>query len=309
MRQEFKIMAATLLMSTFSLPATAATRSCTFNKQLRQAELAFDISSRPAAGCAVQVIDVTLRRGGKFLSRIRADVDYLAEKAWLADLSGDGRPELVIASSSVDNQARGALDVYQIEKNSLRRASLPKPDDSGGYRGGDSFFLDDRQIVRTFPVYRDGDAVNKPSGGSQTLKYDFGDGKISLRVKQENQAPATEPASGTVAVQEAQGKPAGMIISKVTHDGTAIEILADAPVNNFKIMKLEKPERIAIDIPGASSPLAGKKVNIDNHGISRARVGNNRGFLRIVLDSTRPAFPRYTATKSDSGLRVVFEDK
>ena len=309
MKQTLKILAATLLMSTLSLPATAATRNCTFKKQLRQAELAFDIASRPAAGCAVQVIDITLRRSGKFVSRYRADVDYLAEKAWLEDLSGDGRPELVIASSSVDKEARGALDVYQIEKNSLRRASLPKLDDSGGYRGGDRFFLDERQIVRTFPLYRDGDAVNNPSGDSRTLKYDFGDGKISLRVKQENQATATEPASGTATVQEAQGKPAGTVISKVALDGTAIEISANALVNNFKIMKLEKPERIAIDIPGAASPLAGKKVKIDNFGISRARVGNNRGFLRIVLDSTRPAFPKYKVTRSDSGLKVVFEDK
>jgi len=309
MKQTLNFLAATLLAVTLSVPATAATNSCTFKKQLRQAELTFDIASRPAAGCAVQVIDITLRRSGKSVCRYRADVDYLAEKAWLADISGDGRPELVIASSSVNSEARGALDVYQIEKNSLRRASLPKLDDSGGYRGGDRFFLDERQIVRTFPVYRAGDAVNNPGGGSQTLKYDFSDGKISLRVKQENQAAETEPAGGTATVQEAQGKPVGTVISKITPDGTAIEITADAPVNNFKIMKLEKPERIAIDIPGAASPLAGKKVKIDSFGISRARVGINRGFLRIVLDSTRSAFPKYTVAKSDSGLKVVFEDK
>ena len=309
MKQTLKILAATLLTAALSVPATAATRNCTFKKQLRQADLAFDIASRPAVGCAVQVIDITLRSGGKFVSRYRADVDYLAEKAWLADITGDGRPELVIASSSVDNEARGALDVYQIEKNSLRRAALPKLEEPSGYRGGDRFFLDDHLIVRTFPVYLAGDAANKPSGGSQTLKYDFGGGKLSLRVKQENQATAAEPDRGAATVQEAQGKPAGTVISKVALDGTAIEISANAPVNNFKIMKLEKPERIAIDIPGAASPLAGKKVKIDNFGISRARVGNNRGFLRIVLDSTRPAFPKYTVTRSDSGIKVVFEDK
>lgn len=309
MKQTLKILAATLLMTAISMPVSATTRSCTFKKQLRQAELAFDISSRPAAGCAVQVIDITLRRSGKFVSRYRADVDYLADKAWLADITGDGRPELVIASSSVDNEARGALDVYQIEKNSLRRTALPKLDDSGGYRGGDRFFLDDHQIVRTFPVYLAGDAANKPSGGSRTLKYDLSDGKLALRIKQENQTAVTEPDRGTATVREAQGKPAGTVISKVAPEGEAIEISADTQVNGYKIMKLEKPERIAIDIPGASSPLAGKKIKIDSHGISRARIGINRGFLRIVLDSTRPAFPKYTVTRSDNGLKVMFEDK
>lgn len=307
MKHAISVLGASLLMFAISVPVSAATGGCLFKKSLQKSGVTFDVSSRPAIGCAVQVIHISVRRGGKNFSRLSADVDYQAEDAWAADLSGDGKPELVIASRSAGSEARGVLDVYSLEGNSIRRASVPQLHGQAGYRGGDRFRLDGRQIVRTVPVYHDGDAAGNPTGGSRTLKYEFSDWKISLL---ENNVTAAQALNDTdIGRAVAKTVPAGAlkpVIRDITVTESSIEITGDVPLIKFKTMKLDKPERIAIDIPGSSSPLAGKRIKIEKYGISRARVGLNRGFLRIVLDSTLATFPKFTITTFDSGLRIVF---
>jgi type IV pilus assembly protein PilQ len=71
-------------------------------------------------------------------------------------------------------------------------------------------------------------------------------------------------------------------------------------------MRLDKPERIVIDIPDADSHLAGKRVAINRFGVSRARVGRNRGFLRIVLETNSKVFPKFDVKPSDAGITIEF---
>lgn len=244
MKSAMCIMAVTLLWFALSMPAAAATRGCSFNKRVQRAGLVFDVVSRPAIGCAVQVIDVSVWRGGKIISRIRSDVDYLAENAWADDLDGDGQPELLIASRSVLNNTGGKLDVYRLDGNIIHRSAT-----------------------------------------NQTLN---------------------EPATDQSPAKTVSTKSPAPLIKDITVSETGIVITTDTPIDRFKAMKLEKPERIAIDIPDASSPLAGKRTIIKKFGISRARVGLNKSFLRIVLDSAQATFPKHTITKTDNGLTIVF---
>jgi type IV pilus assembly protein PilQ len=71
-------------------------------------------------------------------------------------------------------------------------------------------------------------------------------------------------------------------------------------------MKLEKPERIAVDIFGADSSLVGKKIIINRFGVGTVRVGRNKGFLRVVLDTTHHTFPKYQVKPSATGILVEF---
>ncbi|MGB9081131.1 MAG: AMIN domain-containing protein [Desulfuromonadaceae bacterium] len=71
-------------------------------------------------------------------------------------------------------------------------------------------------------------------------------------------------------------------------------------------MKLEHPERIAIDIPDAGSSLTKRTIPINRFGVSNARVGRNKGFLRIVLDTKLRTFPPFRVSPSASGLLVEF---
>jgi hypothetical protein len=263
----------------------------------------------------VQVISISVRRGGKNFANLRSDVDYLAEKAWTADLDGDGRPELVVASRSAGNNASSALDVYHLKGNVILRSPLITSSNPVGHSVADRFHLDGRRIVRTIPVDSSGDSRDKSEGNSRLEFYEFNHGKLALLpqhvTKTESASqPArgvTEQAAATPArVGSAEAKGSGLTLSGIAPGATSIEITADARIGKFRTMKLDKPERLAIDFPAATSPLAGKTVKVGNFGIKRARIGLNKGFVRIVLDSDRPVFPKYSITTSDNVMRVDF---
>lgn len=328
---------AVLMMFSAVEAAGTASGDCSFRKTLRKGGVVFEISSRPAAGCKIQIIEIFMKRAGKPVARFKSDADYLPAEAWAHDLDGDGMPELVMANVVAGNGNRGALDVYFHRDNSLRRTSLPvmSAEELAGYQGHDTFRLDKRQIVRSFPVYRPGDPAANPGGGVRDLRYEFREGMIHA-AGQETPARATqtterrtgrriellEPAAqGEGAKPDAVALPAEPAVAAVAASrpsvikpnieaivigASFIEIQAGAPVTSFKKMKLEKPERIAIDIPDATSALKGRSVAIGKFGIDRARIGQNKGFLRVVLDSRQRLFPPATITTSDKGLRIEF---
>jgi hypothetical protein len=327
------MLSAGMLMLLGSVPASAAVRGCSFKKTLQQGGYVFDVSSRPADGCAVQILEVAVRRGGKPFASFKADVDFLAGSAWTADLNGDGKPELAVASRSVNNNGRGTFDVYWLEGNVLQHAALSKHEEGAGYQGQDSFRLNGSKIVRSFPVYRDGDPDNRPSGGTRTLQYTFRDGRLELNGKSdefattaavaipepplrpvaaesrpvvEKQGPAAaapSPVQAASAPTAAAGKP---VIQRIVSGSSFIDIQANSPIAVYKLLKLDKPARLAIDIPRATSSMAKKSIAIGSNGIAKARVGDNPGFLRIVLDSTQASFPAHSVTPTENGLRIEF---
>lgn len=308
--------AALFLLMVIGQPASAASSKCSYSKSVQQGGVAFDISSRPAVGCAVQIVTVTMRRGGQKVAGVKADVDYLAQFAQAVDLTGDGTPELAVISRTTGKTATETLDVYWLDGAILRRLTVPELDEKSGYKGGDSFHLEDRLIVRTIPLYRDGDPAGKPTGGTRSLKYEFKGGAFSLYVQTEKppvpsgdsrvQSAAPPARQPPVEMKPAMPVSAGPAVTGITAVEAGIEIRADGPIEKFKTMKLEKPERIAIDIPGASSSLIGRKITVDRFGISTARVGWNKGFLRVVLDTKLRTFPKYEVKPSGSGVLVVF---
>lgn len=275
-------LAAFFLLIVMNQPVTADDSTCSYTKSVQQGRTTFDVKSRPVVGCDVQIVTVAVRRGDKKAVGVKSDVDYLAQSAKAVDLTGDGTPELVITSRTSKGVVTEALDVYWLDGTTLRRAVVPELDDKSGYKGGDSFGLKGRLIVRTIPIYRDGDPVGKPTVGTRSLKYEFREGALTPYV------PAAAP----------------LAVTGITASEAGIEIRGGGPINKFKVMKLENPERIAIDIPGADSSLAGKKIAINRFGITTARIGRNNGFLRVVLDTNLSSFPKYQVKSSGTGTLV-----
>lgn len=302
----------------------AAGSSCSYSRNVQQKGVAFSINSRPASGCAVQIVSVDARKGNKRLAGFKADVDYLAQSAKAVDLNGDGVPELVVTSRTTGGAGGAeALDVYWLNGERVGRATVPELDGTGGYRGGDRFHFEDRLLVRTIPVYRDGDADGKPTGGTRSLKYDFKEGAFSLYVQTENAANMPENSSvltaaapaPVVPVKQAVSAPVkeiktaaapGRTVAEVVAGETGIEIRTNGEVAKFRTVRLDKPERIAIDIIGADSVLAGKKIHINRFGISTVRVGRNKGFLRVVFDTSLAKFPKFEVKSSSTGVLVGF---
>lgn len=310
-----------MLASVICQSAVAQAAKCSFSKNVQANGVAYNITSNSAGSCSVQVVNVTAKRSGKRIAAMKSDVDSLAYAAHAVDINGDKTPELVIINRASGQLSSETVDVYWLDGTALRKVTIPEPDDRAGYKGGDSYYLEDHLIVRTFPVYRDGDVTGKPGGGSRTLKYEFKDGHFSLYVltedPQQNVAAndnsvKPEKEKTTTEVQPVAAPPekkrTKAAVTAVNVTGNAIEITGDdVRTAKFKVMKLEKPERIAIDITGADSALVGKKIAIDKHGISKARVGRNKRFLRIVLDSRLAAFPAYEIKQTETGISVEFK--
>jgi hypothetical protein len=50
---------------------------------------------------------------------------------------------------------------------------------SSGYMGHDEFAIIETTLVRRFPVYKDGDTNNNPTGGFRQIGYKLKDGEAS----------------------------------------------------------------------------------------------------------------------------------
>ncbi len=123
----------------------------------------------------------------------------------------------------------------------------------------------------------------------------------------EKKAPAPALPEKAATEKKAESKPAAPpIVKGVVSGQTFIDIQAGGPISNFKVSKLEEPARLLIDIPGATSSIRGKSLDIDKFGITKVRIGGNPRFLRIVLDAKQAKLPAYKVISTDSGLRIEF---
>lgn len=316
-RIRYYYLAAFFLLIFMNHSVSAAGSNCSYSKSVQQKGTVFDVVSRPAVGCSVQIVTLTVRGGGRKIAGMKADVDYLAYSAQAADLTGDGRPELVLISRTSGGAGTEALDVYWIDGTTLRRSTVPKLEDKNGYRGGDRFRLEGRLIIRTIPVYQDGDPAGKPTGGTRSLKYDFKDGALTPSSQAENAVIQSDvsavqivPTPAQPPLVEAKAKhpvpAAALAITWISVADAGIEIRTNKTDVKYKTILLNKPERIAIDIPGADSFLVGKKVAINRFGISALRVGRRKGSLRIVMDMNNRTFESFKVKSSGNSVFIKF---
>ena len=90
----------------------------------------------------------------------------------MADLNGDGSPELYVYVASAGSGSYGSLVAYSANRRkSLSEIYLPPITDHAtaaqGYLGHDQFAVVEGTLVRRFPVYKPGDSNAAPSGGSR----------------------------------------------------------------------------------------------------------------------------------------------
>lgn len=122
-------------------------------------------------------------------------------------------------------------------------------------------------------------------------------------------APARAPATTKLVpvVPEPTLQNSRVVIKKIVIGKNNIELRASGRIENFKSLKLSKPERLVLDIPGARSNLAAKAQAIKKFGVSKLRVGMYPGYVRVVLESAGKVFPAYEASASETGLVIKFK--
>jgi hypothetical protein len=100
--------------------------------------------------------------------------------------------------------------------------------------------------------------------------------------------------------------PSTVTVKGIVIGASYIDIQTNGAVEKFKQLKLTKPERLLIEIPGTSS-MRVNSVQVKRFGLSTVRIGTTPGFVRVVLDASKPAFPRYEIVSVENGLRINFK--
>ena len=130
------------------------------------------VSANTASGNRVVITPSGLSGGNAPVSR---ELDGLVTGAEVADLDGDGLPEVYVFVRSVGSGSYGSLAAFGVRRQSLAEVYLlPISEDvdaSRGYMGHDTFAIRGKRLVRQFPLYRPGDRNAQPTGGSRQIHY------------------------------------------------------------------------------------------------------------------------------------------
>ncbi len=138
-------------------------------------------------------------------------------------------------------------------------------------------------------------------------------------------APSAKQESTTVAQPEAalapvlsKPEPAKEVAPSTTHEAVmpvitdvvaqagGIAIVTQTPITDYKTFRLNKPERVVVDILNAKLNMPNKLVQLNVAGVSTARVGSYPDKVRVVFDAINGALPEASFDKTQTGLMVLF---
>lgn len=129
-----------------------------------------------------------------------------------------------------------------------------------------------------------------------------------LEVAQPEISASVEPSqkqiesSASVAIDHN----ADLLVTNISANAGAIEIGLSGPATDYKTFRLNKPDRVVIDIPNAKIGAIDKLVQLNSAGVSTARVGSYPDKVRVVFDSMNGSLQDASIEKTASGLRVQF---
>lgn len=109
---------------------------------------------------------------------------------FLADLDNNGFDEIYIITTSAGSGSYGnVLGFASNNDKSLSMINFPEMQNEvnfKGYRGHDTFTIKDHKLVRTFPIYNEGDTNLSPTKGTRKLVYSLYPGEAMWQLKIEN---------------------------------------------------------------------------------------------------------------------------
>ena len=148
----------------------------TFKKSLNWQGISFKVTW--PAGLDPRILEIIPSGLSQDNSKITRQIQGAVIGAVVDDLDSDNSPEIYIFVKTKTGTCE--LVAYTADHNrSLAEIQLRPPAEDGikGYRGGDQFKVADGRFVRTIPIYLDGDADGKPTGGQRQIHYKLLGGK------------------------------------------------------------------------------------------------------------------------------------
>jgi len=153
-----------------------------FKKTLTLQNITFDIRTTGEGSNS----ELTIQPKGLEIDNqnIALEIDGEVVNAEIEDLNSDGFPEILIYTISAGSGSYGNVIGYSVNNGkSLSQIYFPDISEnkgaSSGYMGHDEFAIIETSLARRFPVYKDGDTNNNPTGGTRQIEYKLKDGEAS----------------------------------------------------------------------------------------------------------------------------------
>jgi len=133
------------------------------------------ISETHPVGQSLSNIRINTRDFEYNYSETFTDTDPVSD-VFIADIDDNGFDEIYIITTSAGSGSYGNVLGFASNKDkSLSMINFPDVDSTSkvfeGYLGHDSFFIENKKLVRTFPIYNEEDTNHNPTGGIRELIY------------------------------------------------------------------------------------------------------------------------------------------
>jgi hypothetical protein len=173
-----QLTAAALLLAT-TLPGSAWA-GAVFNKTSKLQGITFQIKSSGEG--SQQQLTITTTGAKPPIKPIKQTVNGQVVGVEVADLNGNGLPEIYVFVEGAGSGSYGELVAYSTMKGS-ELSPVYLQDLSGapaqGYQGHDRFEVVEGCLVRHFPIYKPGDTNAKATGGERQICYKLMSGEAS----------------------------------------------------------------------------------------------------------------------------------
>jgi len=168
--------------------ALLSTSLYSFDKVLKFKDISFHVVSVNKSSLNQLTITPSGLSGSNEM--VKEEIDGSVYGAEVADMNGDGFPEVYVYITSAGSGSYGSLIAYASNRNkSMTPIYLSELTDdrklSQGYMGHDEFSIDKNSLVRKFPIYKKEDANCCPKGGTRQIEYKLVPGEAGwiLKVK------------------------------------------------------------------------------------------------------------------------------
>ena len=171
---------ASALLAAFCLGGASAWAARSFQRAMTLQGVRFVVEATGEGSQQQLTITATTTSGkGRTIPVIRETVNGQVVGAEVADLNGNGTPEIYVYVQGEGSGSYGELVAYVLIQGRLSPISLQELSGPAakGYMGHDSFSVVEGCLVRRFPIYKSGDTNAKATGGLRQICYKLKSGE------------------------------------------------------------------------------------------------------------------------------------